>query len=1068
MSLAKIIDDRERIRKMNFSMNEKKIKRLCGETAYKKGKAYFHAGKVKLQPFQADSSEIKATVKAGEDFNVTVKADTDGDIVANCTCPPIGFLKTYCQHIAATLIAIEEKQQSDDNLGKKMLELFGNKSLPPTGKQLHFDNRETLHVEFICRPIFLGDGEYVFGIQMKIGAESFNNIVNITNFLEEMGRREPFEYAPGLIYDYHFFSFPKETDEVLQFLMKSQRLNSNASLQDGLLVISPTDWEQLLPLFINAPYVRFLQDGVVYDGVQFGQELPLSFKFDEGNTTDYQLNVIGLDRVTVLKAYGYAFSEGILYKLAQEECTRLAELKEMLDRSGKNQLLIAKNQIETFMETVIPGLMKLGHVHISESVSKRMGETPLKVKLFLDRVKHRLLAGLEFHYGDFFINPCEETEETFTHFPGIRRQRNKEQQIIQLLLENSFTQTPGGFYLYDEEAEYHFLYHVVARMEKWVKIYASTAVKLRVQKAYTGPKIKVEVKERIDWLEFKFDLKEISEKEIQQLMASIEEKSKYYRIPNGNLVSLETPEYLALSRFIHDMEISIDNIHDEIRIPLIQGMQLVDTLEQGDLVDPGENFASLMKNLNNPEEMDATIPKALTSILRDYQKVGFKWFKLLAKYKFGGILADDMGLGKTLQSIAFIESVLLDVRARKLSVLIISPASLVYNWKNELEKFTPHINAQIIDGNKEERSKLWEASLEAEVIISSYPLLRMDTDLYKNRTFHTLFLDEAQAFKNPVTKTAKAVKMIQADYRFALTGTPIENSLDELWSIFNVVFPGLLPNRRVYSELNREEIAKRVRPFILRRMKKDVLKELPKKVETILFSELQMEQKKLYATYLAELKHDALKHLKKGTFKKNRVKFLAGLTRLRQLCCHPGLFVEGYNGSSSKFEQLMDILEECRISGRRVLVFSQFTQMLGIVRRQLIRQGTPYFYLDGQTPPADRVELANRFNEGEGNLFLISLKAGGTGLNLTGADTVILYDLWWNPAVEQQAADRAHRMGQKNEVNIIRLVAKGTIEEKINQLQQKKMSLIDEVIHSGQDVLGSMSEEDIREILMIE
>jgi SNF2 family DNA or RNA helicase len=329
-------------------------------------------------------------------------------------------------------------------------------------------------------------------------------------------------------------------------------------------------------------------------------------------------------------------------------------------------------------------------------------------------------------------------------------------------------------------------------------------------------------------------------------------------------------------------------------------------------------------------------------------------------------------------------------------------------------------------------------------------------------------LDEAQAFKNPMTKTAKSVKMIQAEYRFALTGTPIENSLDELWSIFHVVFPDLLPNRRAFSELRREDVAKRVRPFILRRMKKDVLKELPNKIETMQFSELQIEQKKLYAAYLAELKEDTLKHLKKGSFQKNRIKILAGLTRLRQLCCHPGLFVEGYTGSSAKYEQLLEILEECRLSGRRVLVFSQFTQMLGIIRRQLIRQGTPYFYLDGQTSPVDRVELCNAFNNGEGDTFLISLKAGGTGLNLTGADTVILYDLWWNPAVEQQAADRAHRMGQQNEVHVIRLVAKGTIEEKINELQQKKKSLIDEVIHSGQDVLTAMSEEDIRDILMIE
>ena len=279
------------------------------------------------------------------------------------------------------------------------------------------------------------------------------------------------------------------------------------------------------------------------------------------------------------------------------------------------------------------------------------------------------------------------------HYPGIRRNLDKEQQIIDLLIVNGFTQTPGGFYLFDEEAEYHFLYHVLAGMEKWVQIYASTAVKMRVQKGYIGPRIKVEVKERTDWLEFRFDLKGISEKEIQQLMTSIKEKLKFYRIPNGNLVSLETPEFLALSNFIIDMGITSDTIDEEIRVPLIKGMQLVDSLGQGDLVDPGENFARLLNNLNDPSNLELDGPIPLTEVLRDYQKAGFRWFQLLAKYKFGGILADDMGLGKTLQSIAFIESVLPDVRARQLPVLIVCPAALLYNWKNELEKFTPHIKA---------------------------------------------------------------------------------------------------------------------------------------------------------------------------------------------------------------------------------------------------------------------------------------------------------------------------------------------------------------------------------------
>ncbi|MBK3493810.1 SNF2 helicase associated domain-containing protein [Viridibacillus sp. YIM B01967] len=1054
---------------MNFSVNETKVKKLCGVIAFKKGKAYYQAGKVNVQPFLQGDSIIKASVKAGADFDVTVKADPDGEIVAECSCPPIGSVQTYCQHIAAVMLAIEEVQQVENPLATKMLGLFGNRSMQTSRKQVHFDSRQTLNVEITCLPILLSASEYVFGMQLKMGSKALYDIPNITKFLDEIERREPFEYAPGFIYAPERHSFLRETDEVLQFLMKSQRVKSKIDPQEERLLISATDWEQLLPLLTATPEVKFMQEGKIYDRVQVGEELPLSFEFDESNLDSYRLDVKGLNKITILRVYGYAFSEGKLYKLPQEDCNRLAELKEMLDQSGEHQLVISENQIDHFMENVIPGLMKLGHVNIAESVSKRMGETPLRAKLFLDRVKHRILAGLEFHYDHLVINPCEETEQSFPHYPGIRRQRNKEQQIIKLLLENSFTQTPGGFYLYDEEAEYQFLYHNITKLEKWVQIYATTAVKMRIHKGYTGPRIKVEVGERTEWLAFRFDLKGISESEIQKVLTSLEEKRKYYRVPNGTLVSLETPEFLMLHEFLNDLGISTGDINgEEIRVPLIRGMQLIDSLEQGDLMDPGENFAKLMKNLKDPEKQDAAVPDTLNSVLRDYQKIGFSWFKLLAKYKFGGILADDMGLGKTLQSIAFIESVLPDVRAQKRSILIIAPSSLVYNWKNELEKFTPHMNVQIVDGNKVTRTALWKSSSGADVIITSYPSLRMDIAFYRKRAFHTLFLDEAQAFKNPTTKTAKSVKKIQADYRFALTGTPIENSIDELWSIFHVVFPELLPDRRTFSELRREDVAKRVRPFILRRLKSEVLKELPNKIETIHYSELQLEQKTLYAAYLAELKHDALKHLRNGSFQQNRIKILAALTRLRQVCCHPALYIDDYAGSSAKFEQLMGIIEECRISGRRVLVFSQFTQMLSIIGRQLVREGVPYFYLDGQTPPADRVELCDRFNNGEGNLFLISLKAGGTGLNLTGADTVVLYDLWWNPAVEQQAADRAHRMGQKNEVHVIRLVAKGTIEEKINELQQKKKHLIDEVIHSGQDSLTTMTEQDIRDILMIE
>ena len=282
-----------------------------------------------------------------------------------------------------------------------------------------------------------------------------------------------------------------------------------------------------------------------------------------------------------------------------------------------------------------------------------------------------------------------------------------------------------------------------------------------------------------------------------------------------------------------------------------------------------------------------------------------------------------------------------------------------------------------------------------------------------------------------------------------------------------MIFPQLFQGLEEFSNLTKKDIARRVRPFLLRRMKEDVLKELPGKQETLESSELLPEQKKLYAAYLAKLRYDTLKHLDKETFRKNRIRILAGITRLRQICCHPALFVEGYKGSSAKFEQLMQILEESKHSGRRVLIFSQFTKMLNLIATEMTMRGQTYFYLDGQTPSEDRVELCNRFNDGEKDVFLISLKAGGTGLNLTGAATGILYDLWWNPAVEEQAADRAYRMGQKNVVQVIKLIARGTIEEKMHALQEKKRDLIADILQSEEKASTTLTEEDIREILML-
>ncbi|MBP1934318.1 DEAD/DEAH box helicase [Ammoniphilus resinae] len=1075
---------------MGFSLTQQKIKSLCGQISYIRGETYYRAEKVSIYHYDPENSSYLATVKgSGGGFQVTVEFGKNGELGAKCSCPALSSYDKYCQHIAAALLTIRDRQQDgisegvparhieeDDNqLANSMLELFSEKPPGTRSNSYFFDSRIPLEVEFTCIPLPYVDRKNMFGLEMKVGPKRLYNVKKIRDFLDRINRREAFLFTTHFTYDPKLHYFQKENEAVIRQLIEiyhnekmyhevSDIESTTGKNNERILFIPPFFWEALHPLLTQVPSVKLKAGELTYDGLQLSDDnIPLHFSFDQAEEKGYQLEVQGLEKLIVMEPYGVILSEGKLIKLQADQCKRVADLKQMLEPSRRQQIPIPQEQMAPFMEKVLPGLMKLGKIHIAQAVSDRIMQTPLKAKLYLDRVKDRLLAGLEFHYGSIVVNPLENGEKRSSD-RILMRDGEKERQILELMERSLFMKTEGGYFMHDEEAQYDFLYHMVPQLEKLVSIYATTAVKLRLHSEHTSPKVTVDVTERIDWLEFRFEMEGIPDSEIRNVLESLEEKRKYYRLPNGSLLPLETAEFQEIARLMNEM--GIREAGAQIQLPVVQGLQLIDSEKKGNAVTFGRSLRRLLENMRNPDNLDFPVPESLRPILRDYQKYGYQWLKTLAHYGFGGILADDMGLGKTLQSIAFIVSVLPEMRVHEHPVLIVCPASLVYNWRNELKKFAPEIRTVIADGSKAERSRVLKKTAEVDVIITSYPLLRRDIEWYDEQTFHTLILDEAQQFKNYTTQTAKAVKQLRAHHRFALSGTPVENNLEELWSIFDVVFPTLFESRKAFHELSRALVAKRVRPFLLRRLKSDVLKELPDKIESLQTSELLPEQKKLYVAYLAELQQETVKHLHQG-FQKNRIKILAGLTRLRQLCCHPSLFVEGYKGSSAKFEQLMELLAECRKAGRRVLVFSQFTEMLGLIRRELGDQGVAHFYLDGKTANAERVELCNRFNEGERGLFLISLKAGGTGLNLTGADTVILYDLWWNPAVEQQAADRAHRIGQKNVVQVIRLASQGTVEEKMYELQQKKKDLIKEVIGEGQQELSALTEQEIRQILMI-
>ncbi|MFC4812518.1 DEAD/DEAH box helicase, partial [Paenibacillus sp. GCM10023250] len=990
--------------------------------------------------------------------------------------------------------AREAEARRGAELADGLLRLFAPPAPPERqapAAETRFDTRAPLALTFVCKPFVRAGGKRMLGIEIRAGAKRPAAIPRIREFLRCAADGEPCVLSKTLSYDPRQHSIQAADYAVVAQLIAmeaQERLYRDTSgvyaahaapvTGERMLPVPPGAWDAFLPALAAAPSAVLELDNVVYAGIAPADErLPLHFELEQQARTGwgesagnagYRLRVSGLAEMTVLEDYGLVLAEGKLLRETPEACARLLELQALLARAAEpDELPLPQAQIEPFMERVMPGLLKLGSVRIAEDVAERVAHRPLKARLYLDRVRDRLLAALEFHYGDLVINPLEPEAERRRGGPILVRDGEKERQILALMEEAAMAKTESGYFLGDEEREYHFLRHVVPQLEQLLSVHATSAVRTRIQAGGAPPNVTLTMNERTNWLEAKFDIDGIPAAEIKAVLQSLEEKRAYHRLPTGALLPLDTEEMQEIARFINEGRITAKDLRDSgIRIPLFRGLHLIDA-PRGGAVKLDKAFRRLLENLRNPDNLDFPEPKGLQHPLRDYQAYGYQWLRTLAHYGFGGILADDMGLGKTAQAIAFLAAMLPAIREERLPALIVAPASLTYNWRSELRKFAPQIRAAVVDGTKAERDAALAAGESADVVITSYPLLRRDIAQYAARSFHTLILDEAQAFKNDATQTAKSVKLLQSRHRFALTGTPIENRLLELWSLFDAVCPELFPGRKAFGELALETVAKRARPFLLRRVKADVLKELPDKIESVQASALLPEQKRLYAAYLAKLREETLRHLDKDTLHRNRIRILAGLTRLRQLCCHPALFVEDYEGGSGKLRQLLELIEECRAAGRRMLVFSQFVGMLKLIRQELQLRNVPYFYLDGSTPPSERLERSTRFNDGEGDLFLISLKAGGTGLNLTGADTVVLYDLWWNPAVEQQAADRAHRIGQKKVVQVIRLVAQGTVEDKMIELQERKKNLIDDVIRPGEEPLSALTEDEIKELLML-
>lgn len=634
--------------------------------------------------------------------------------------------------------------------------------------------------------------------------------------------------------------------------------------------------------------------------------------------------------------------------------------------------------------------------------------------------------------------------------------------IERLLKKEQFLQVDQTHYQKEVLATqdvYAFLTKIVPQLQKNGTVILDESLQHVVADPLND--VVVAVSEMGNLLDISFDIDGILQSDIEKILRHIQANESFYELSNGQLLDLEDPSLEKVHHVLAGLRGGYHIRDGHVQVHRTRALTMPTALS----LEMPEHIQQMMHDLAHPELFDAKLPKTLQTTLKPYQEYGFKWLKMLAHHQLGGVLADDMGLGKTVQTIAYILSAFEENALDNQQVLIVCPASLVFNWLHEFEQFAPNLTVGVVSGTKKQREVL--IAQDNKVVITSYQAFRQDEAVYSKKIWHTIVLDESQMVKNYSTKMHRSLRDIQAKVFFALSGTPVENRKEDFWSVFALVLPGLFPDVKAYRQLDETIIAKMAQPFVLRRLKKDVLHELPDKIETERYSELSKEQKTVYVGYLQRMQQ-MVSQYSSQEMAQHRVEILSGLTRLRQICCHPGLFVPDYTGDVGKLEQFLDMVDTAVENGHRILVFSQFAQMLDILNHALLERGHGAFQLTGKTPVKERMELVDRFNQKEKNIFLISLRAGGTGLNLTSADTIILYDLWWNPAVEEQATSRAHRIGQERTVQVYRLISSGTIEEKILQLQMRKKEMFDQMIVNESDEIfkrQQLSDDDIREIL---
>lgn len=1033
-----------------------------------RGQEYYKDGYVQEIKYNNQDKILNIDGKvASANYNTTyypeITIDLKNKEIVNTICTCEDYRKrsssnnnVICKHIVASSLYVINLLKSDviSNLKQTTIVLKNDNKIKRNknfiNKELldYFKSNEREKVKLDVRVEYVGDNS--ISCDFKIGIDKMYVMKDLKEFAYSRLESKDLIFGIDFLYNPVNNYFEYEDEKIVQ-IIEEYGMDLSYNLPQKNFKYLTVKGSNVRRLFEALSYrtFDFKFRNMYYSPSVIESNIPVDISFELNNNEAILKCEDNLPFPLSLKG-DVVFFKGNIFLLNSENGIYYKKLYSVLNEF--KEVSFPLENVSQVLSDMIPKIEKIcDRVIVDERIKDNISKE-LIIKYFFDLEDSNVTCKIVFSY--------DEDNNKF-----IIRDFEKEKEGVYRLYSNFFEKDKDKYIFKGNDNQlYDFLNRDINSLKNIGEVYYSD--KLKERKIHNSSAFKVGLGEEINhYLDFNFEIDGVDPKEYKNIIKAFKNQKRFYKLGDGDFINLEDSETKEMFKLMESLGFT-DNIKN-IKIHSSKAMFINHLLTEKKLpyISGMENTNNIIEKFRSMEKQEINIPKDLHATLRDYQVDSLNWFETLDYLGFGGILADEMGLGKTIQTIAF----LLNKKDKK--TLIVTPTSLIHNWKSEFEKFAPSLSVGISHGLKKERLNIIKNTKDFNVILTTYGSLRNDIEEYEKLEFDYCIIDEAQNIKNPLASSTDAVKAIRASNKFALTGTPIENNLMELWSIFDFIMPGYLYSLTKFNAIfikdeNQVENLKRmIKPFILRRTKEQVIKELPPKIEKEFYVEMGKTQRNTYGIYVEEIK----RRLEEKRDVKNKITIFSYLTKLRQLCLDPSIIVEGYKGKSAKTDTCLEIIKDYIEKDNKILVFSQFTSVLKNIGKKLNKNKINFYYLDGSTPAKDRITLVDSFNNNEEiKVFLISLKAGGTGLNLTSANTVIHFDPWWNPSVQNQASDRAHRIGQKQVVEVIKLISKGTIEEKIMELQQKKSELIHDMLDgnlNNTNILSSLSEEELIDLI---